>query len=155
MIANSLYLMARNRWRPSYPSTAALLAACRDTQDPLGTRFVFLVFLLGSPNQFRRESVFDDRFEQVLQNLPQWKDQRFPPPRVTQSQASFFFVNVPTTTSYSIRSTIKLALRVELSVSCFILNVYPSCSAIVAVGIFPWLRGMSGVPFNHEDAVRG
>ncbi|KIK95621.1 hypothetical protein PAXRUDRAFT_826811 [Paxillus rubicundulus Ve08.2h10] len=70
MIANALYLVARNRWRPSYPSTAALLAACCDTKDPLGIR----------------ESVFDDRFQQVLQNLPKWKDQRLPPPRVAQSQ---------------------------------------------------------------------
>ncbi|KAF9243864.1 hypothetical protein BU15DRAFT_71975 [Melanogaster broomeanus] len=70
LMASALYLLARNRWRPSYPSTAALLAACRETQDPLRTR----------------ENIFGDRFQQVLQNLPKWKDQRFPPPRVSQSQ---------------------------------------------------------------------
>ncbi|KAG6381418.1 armadillo-type protein [Boletus reticuloceps] len=69
-IASALYLIARNRWRPSYPSVAALLASCSKTQDPLGTQ----------------ESVFDDRFQEVTQQLAEWKDQRFSPPRVSQSQ---------------------------------------------------------------------
>lgn len=37
-IASALYFIARNRWRPSYPSVATLMASCDETQDPLGTR---------------------------------------------------------------------------------------------------------------------
>ncbi|KIJ68675.1 hypothetical protein HYDPIDRAFT_106916 [Hydnomerulius pinastri MD-312] len=69
-IAGTLYVIARNRWRPSYSSTAALLAACNETRDPLHTQ----------------DGVFDDRFHSVLQHLETWKDQRFAPPRVSQSQ---------------------------------------------------------------------
>ncbi|KAN0100847.1 hypothetical protein V8E55_000831, partial [Tylopilus felleus] len=69
-IASALYFIARNRWRPSYPSVATLMASCDETQDPLGTR----------------ESVFDDRFQQIVLQLAEWKDQRLPPPRVFQSQ---------------------------------------------------------------------
>ncbi|KAF8559342.1 hypothetical protein OG21DRAFT_1402974 [Imleria badia] len=70
IIASALYFIARNRWRPSYPSVDALLVSCSETQDPLGTR----------------ESVFEDRFQQIIRQLPEWKDLRFPPPRVSQSQ---------------------------------------------------------------------
>ena len=37
-IASALFIIARNGWRPSYPSVAALLASCRETDDPLDTR---------------------------------------------------------------------------------------------------------------------
>ncbi|KAG9314593.1 hypothetical protein JVU11DRAFT_5396 [Chiua virens] len=69
-IASALFCIARNRWRPSHPSVAALIAACRETEDPLDTR----------------ESVFDDQVQQTVLQLSEWKNQRFPPPRVSQSQ---------------------------------------------------------------------
>jgi len=69
-IANALFLIARNRWRPSYPSVATLLASCDENPDPLRTR----------------DSVFEDRFQYIIQQLARWKDERFPPPRVSQSQ---------------------------------------------------------------------
>lgn len=37
-----------------------------------------------------RESVFDDRFQQIIRQLAEWKDQRFPPPRVSQSQVGAY-----------------------------------------------------------------
>jgi proteasome activator subunit 4 len=37
-IASALFVIARNKWRPSYPSVSALLASCGETQDALCTQ---------------------------------------------------------------------------------------------------------------------
>lgn len=94
-MASTLYFIARNRWCPSYPSVSALLASCSETQDPLGTRLVCSMFLYDYIEQLCRKCVFEDRFQEIIRRLPEWKDQRFPPPRVSQSQVSILCVHRP------------------------------------------------------------
>jgi len=48
----------------------AFLTACRDDKDPLRIR----------------EATYLDRINQMAGQLPQWKEERLPPPRVSQSQ---------------------------------------------------------------------
>ncbi|KAG1757297.1 hypothetical protein EDB19DRAFT_1924203 [Suillus lakei] len=69
-IANALCLIAKYQWRPAYPSVDALLTACAESPDPLQIR----------------QGFFSDHVQSIIDNLPKWKDERFPPPRVSQSR---------------------------------------------------------------------
>lgn len=87
-ISNALCLIAKYQWRPAYPSVDALLAACAESPDPLriryfpssslryGTQFLFLF----------RQGFFSYHVQSIIDNLPKWKDERFSPPRVSQSR---------------------------------------------------------------------
>ncbi|KAF8898414.1 hypothetical protein BD779DRAFT_1607229 [Infundibulicybe gibba] len=69
-ICQNLSLIARSQWQPSYNSTAALLLACRETQDPLH---------IHKPRYLQLVSG-------ILEKLPKLKEERLPPPRVNQSE---------------------------------------------------------------------
>ncbi|KAG1755009.1 uncharacterized protein EDB91DRAFT_1096702 [Suillus paluster] len=69
-IANALCLIAKYRWRPAYPSVDALLAACTESSDPLQIR----------------QGFFSDHVQSIIDNFPKWREERFPPPRVSQSR---------------------------------------------------------------------
>ncbi|EIN13635.1 hypothetical protein PUNSTDRAFT_94829 [Punctularia strigosozonata HHB-11173 SS5] len=69
-ISQNLYIIGTYLWRPSYPSTRALLDACSATPDPL--KF--------------REAKFMPHLSHIMQQLPKWREERLPPPRVNQSQ---------------------------------------------------------------------
>lgn len=69
-IANALCLIAKYQWRPAYPSVDALLVACAESPDPLRIR----------------QGFFSYHVQSIIDNLPKWKDERFPPPRVSQSR---------------------------------------------------------------------
>ncbi|KAH9081608.1 hypothetical protein EDB83DRAFT_2512470 [Lactarius deliciosus] len=63
-ISASLYMIATRRWRPSYPSVATFLHSTATTDDPLSIRH---------------------HISALASKLPDWKEQRLPPPRVSQS----------------------------------------------------------------------
>ncbi|EPQ60983.1 hypothetical protein GLOTRDRAFT_53630 [Gloeophyllum trabeum ATCC 11539] len=69
-IAQLLYVLLRTKWEPSYLSVEAFVDACSKSDDPLLIR--------GAP--------YFDRIQGIIQQLPVWKEQRLPPPRVSQSQ---------------------------------------------------------------------
>jgi len=69
-ISNALCLIAKYQWRPAYPSVDALLAACAESPDPLRIR----------------QGFFSYHVQSIIDNLPKWKDERFSPPRVSQSR---------------------------------------------------------------------
>lgn len=69
-ICQNLFTLIRNKWRPTYPSTRAFLEACNSSNDPLQIR---------KPKYLER--VLD-----IKARLPQWREERLPPPRVSQSE---------------------------------------------------------------------
>jgi proteasome activator subunit 4 len=68
-ISASLFMIATRRWRPSYPSVATFLHSTATTDDPLSIRNV----------------AYLERISALASKLPDWKEQRLPPPRVSQS----------------------------------------------------------------------
>ncbi|KDQ54780.1 hypothetical protein JAAARDRAFT_134622 [Jaapia argillacea MUCL 33604] len=69
-ISQNLYMIMRCQWQPSYPSTDMFLSACRTTTDPMKLR----------------DKRYLSRVIEILDQFPKWKEERFPPPRVNQSQ---------------------------------------------------------------------
>ncbi|KAF9648519.1 ARM repeat-containing protein [Thelephora ganbajun] len=69
-IASSLYIIISAQWNPTYSSVAELLHACVTDPDPL---------------QIRSARYLENAVAMV-QRLPEWKEQRLPPPRTNQSQ---------------------------------------------------------------------
>ncbi|KAH9937428.1 ARM repeat-containing protein [Fomitopsis serialis] len=69
-IAQNLHAIIATLWRPTYPSTDAFLSACERDADPLRVR----------------EARYMDRIMAITQQFPQWRSERLPPPRVSQSQ---------------------------------------------------------------------
>ncbi|KAF5375146.1 hypothetical protein D9758_000062 [Tetrapyrgos nigripes] len=69
-IAQILYDLVKNQWQPWYRSTDAFLQACNEVHDPLRIR----------------EAKYQDRISQFLVQLPKWKEERLPPPRVSLSE---------------------------------------------------------------------
>ncbi|KAF4572630.1 hypothetical protein EYR36_007140 [Pleurotus pulmonarius] len=69
-IAEQLHMMNRNLWEPRYPSTQAFLQACQTSKDPLQIR----------------QRTYAVAFNAIVDKMPQWRTERFPPPRVSQSQ---------------------------------------------------------------------
>ncbi|KAJ2928817.1 hypothetical protein H1R20_g8194, partial [Candolleomyces eurysporus] len=64
-LCHNLLLMQRNLWRPGYDSTESFLRACRESTDPLQIR---------------------EQLGKIIEKFPQWREERLPPPRVSQSQ---------------------------------------------------------------------
>ncbi|EMD41612.1 hypothetical protein CERSUDRAFT_110183 [Gelatoporia subvermispora B] len=69
-IAQNLGAILSLQWRPVYSSAEAFIEACQEAVDPLHIR----------------EAKYMDRILQIAQQLPLWKQERLPPPRVSQSQ---------------------------------------------------------------------
>jgi len=69
-IAQILCAITRSQWQPSYSSTEAFILACHELDDPLHIR----------------RAKYADRITGILSQLPKWKEQRLPPPRVSQSE---------------------------------------------------------------------
>ncbi|KAH9922007.1 ARM repeat-containing protein [Epithele typhae] len=69
-IAQNIYAIINIQWRPNYPSASDFIAACASQPDPL----------------FVRDARYLDRVSQIVSQLPTWKEERLPPPRVSQSQ---------------------------------------------------------------------
>ncbi|KAF9568547.1 hypothetical protein CPC08DRAFT_654918 [Agrocybe pediades] len=69
-VCQGLFTVISNEWQPWYPSTKAFLQACNEQRDPLRIR----------------EAPFMQDFMSILEKLPQWREERLPPPRVNQSE---------------------------------------------------------------------
>ncbi|KAI0343973.1 ARM repeat-containing protein [Trametopsis cervina] len=69
-IAHNLTAIVSEQWRPTYPSTEQFLTACRESSDPLGLR----------------QARYEEQIREIVKELPVWKQERLPPPRVSQSQ---------------------------------------------------------------------
>ncbi|KAF7789210.1 hypothetical protein EIP86_000151 [Pleurotus ostreatoroseus] len=69
-VAQILATIIDEQWRPVYPSCDALLTACREKKDPFGLR----------------EARHLNSISQIASQFPVWKQERLPPPRVSQSQ---------------------------------------------------------------------
>ncbi|CCM01635.1 uncharacterized protein FIBRA_03696 [Fibroporia radiculosa] len=69
-IAQNLHAILISQWRPTYLNAGALLTACVSTSDPLQIR----------------SAKYMTRVVKIIQKLPSWREERFPPPRVSQSQ---------------------------------------------------------------------
>ncbi|KAJ6519492.1 hypothetical protein C8R45DRAFT_852433 [Mycena sanguinolenta] len=65
-----LHIIIRDQWTPTFPSMAALLEACESSADPLGVR----------------NAKYSGRVNEILSQLPKLKEERLPPPRVSQSE---------------------------------------------------------------------
>ncbi|KAJ4476678.1 hypothetical protein J3R30DRAFT_3759946 [Lentinula aciculospora] len=69
-LAQLLYTLIKIQWQPYYPSTALLLEACQTSKDPLHIR----------------EARYQGRISELLAQLPEWREERLPPPRVSLSE---------------------------------------------------------------------
>ncbi|KAI0757312.1 ARM repeat-containing protein [Daedaleopsis nitida] len=69
-IAQNVYAIITIQWRPLYPSALEFVSACTTSHDPLHIR----------------EARHIARISQIVSQLPGWKEERLPPPRVSQSQ---------------------------------------------------------------------
>ncbi|KAJ6604293.1 hypothetical protein DFH09DRAFT_1300536 [Mycena vulgaris] len=65
-----LHIIIRDQWAPTFPSVEVLVAACQTSSDPLSLRV----------------TKHSGRVNQILSQLPQLKEERLPPPRVSQSE---------------------------------------------------------------------
>ncbi|THH09871.1 hypothetical protein EW145_g1718 [Phellinidium pouzarii] len=74
--AQCLYVLMSCEWNPSYPSVDAFLAACNKDSDPLGIR---------RPRHI-------EHINQLVNELPTWRLERLPHPRVNQSQVCAVFL---------------------------------------------------------------
>ncbi|KAL1951786.1 hypothetical protein VTO73DRAFT_935 [Trametes versicolor] len=69
-IAQNIYAIISIQWRPVYPSAHDFISACASSPDP-----------------FRiRQARYLERISQIVSQLPAWREERLPPPRVSQSQ---------------------------------------------------------------------
>ncbi|ESK98497.1 membrane protein [Moniliophthora roreri MCA 2997] len=69
-IAQLLYTIMRNQWRPLHPSAEAFVRACHTEADPLRIR----------------EVRYQKRMSEFTERLAKSKQERLPPPRVSQSE---------------------------------------------------------------------
>ncbi|GLB36441.1 putative protein with domain of unknown function (DUF3437) [Lyophyllum shimeji] len=69
-ICQNLFTLIKNQWQPTYPSTGAFLTACKTTNDPLRIR----------------DARYLERVLDIRAKLPRWREERLPPPRVSQSE---------------------------------------------------------------------
>ncbi|GJE87739.1 proteasome-substrate-size regulator, mid region domain-containing protein [Phanerochaete sordida] len=69
-IAHNLAAITSAQWMPSYPNAEALLVSCKNNVDPLGIR----------------RARYVDKVQAIAENFPKWREERLPPPRVSQSQ---------------------------------------------------------------------
>ncbi|KAJ7666470.1 hypothetical protein B0H17DRAFT_1162570 [Mycena rosella] len=65
-----LHIIISIQWSPTFSSTEALLEACRTSPDPLSLRV----------------TKYSGHVNQILSQLPKLKEERLPPPRVSQSE---------------------------------------------------------------------
>ncbi|KAJ3807112.1 hypothetical protein F5876DRAFT_90743 [Lentinula aff. lateritia] len=69
-LARLLYTLIKIKWQPYYPSIALLLEACQTSDDPLRIR----------------EARYQEKISEVVAQLPKWREERLPPPRVSLSE---------------------------------------------------------------------
>ncbi|KAG6828605.1 hypothetical protein H0H92_007300 [Tricholoma furcatifolium] len=69
-ICHTLVSLMKNQWRPTYSSLGEFLNACETSQDPLRIR----------------EAKYLNHVLAIQEKLPQWREERLPPPRVAQSE---------------------------------------------------------------------
>ncbi|KAJ2996608.1 hypothetical protein NUW54_g7221 [Trametes sanguinea] len=69
-IAQNIYAILSIQWRPTYPTVSEFINSCSASQDVLRIR----------------EARYIDRISQIVGQLPAWREERLPPPRVSQSQ---------------------------------------------------------------------
>ncbi|KAJ3798132.1 hypothetical protein GGU11DRAFT_782291 [Lentinula aff. detonsa] len=69
-LAHLLYTLIKIQWQPYYPSSALLLEACQTSNDPLHIR----------------EARYQGKISKLLAQLPKWREERLPPPRVSLSE---------------------------------------------------------------------
>lgn len=97
-MANILYYLIRE-WHPRYPTTQALLQACVQDDDPLLIRCVPLLCPTLPPLTFEHsQTKYLDKFQKTVAELPRLREERLPPPRVSQSEV---YLSNPPTPSHS------------------------------------------------------
>ncbi|KAL7285729.1 hypothetical protein ACG7TL_000834 [Trametes sanguinea] len=69
-IAQNIYAILSIQWRPTYPTVSEFIRSCSASRDVLRIR----------------EARYIDRISQIVSQLPAWREERLPPPRVSQSQ---------------------------------------------------------------------
>ncbi|KAJ3843176.1 hypothetical protein F5878DRAFT_605646 [Lentinula raphanica] len=69
-VAHLLYSFIKIQWQPYYGSTNLLLEACQTLKDPLRIR----------------EAPYQEKISELLAQLPKWREERLPPPRVSLSE---------------------------------------------------------------------
>ncbi|CAK5268900.1 unnamed protein product [Mycena citricolor] len=69
-ISTYLHAMMTGQWQPLYPTLQALTGACESSADPLKLR----------------DSKYGPQFDEILVRLGQLREERLPPPRVSQSE---------------------------------------------------------------------
>jgi proteasome activator subunit 4 len=69
-VTHCLGMITKNQWQPLYPSTELLLLACQKSIDPLRIC----------------EAKHIGTVQHILLQLPKWRGERLPPPRVNQSE---------------------------------------------------------------------
>ncbi|KAF7784715.1 hypothetical protein Agabi119p4_880 [Agaricus bisporus var. burnettii] len=67
---HTIRTITQNQWRPWHPSVQAFLVACSSENDPL----------------LIRKARYMGRIEDILHEMPKWREERLPPPRVSQSE---------------------------------------------------------------------
>lgn len=90
-IVQHLYMLTTSRWDPSHSSADDFLKACQFSKDPLRIRFAAKLYYF--PGWFSLSSIFSEglyveRIEGILRQFPKWREERLPPPRVSQSEVS-------------------------------------------------------------------
>lgn len=77
------------QWRPSFTSTQHFLSACLDNPDPFGLRYVLRPRVnigRAGTELYRSKARYETQVSELAIQLPVWKQERLPPPRVSQSQ---------------------------------------------------------------------
>lgn len=81
-------MLTSSEWQPSYQSTDAFLAACQSSDDPLRIRSVqgISYHFMNVSECCYSEALHIDRINEILRQFPKWREERLPPPRVSQSE---------------------------------------------------------------------
>ena len=134
-IASNIYAIITIQWRPVYPTVPEFVSACSRHSDPFHIRYVPSGESL-SPfrtHEEIREARYIDRISRIVGQLPAWKEERLPPPRVSQSQ----YDKVGLTRMWNLPYS---ALQVLI----------PRCSSSpVGLGLRPWTTSTLDFPLHH------
>lgn len=101
LITQVLTTLLNMQWRPLYASTELFLHACQESDDPL----------------FIHQARFQNQITNILAQLPQWREQRLPPPWVSKSEydkVALSLLQWIWVSSYSPQATLVLPYAVAL-----------------------------------------
>ncbi|KAF9459432.1 hypothetical protein BDZ94DRAFT_1312356 [Collybia nuda] len=144
-ICQILFTLLKNQWRPTYPSTQAFLLACETSEDPLHLR----------------DAKSWSHVTTILDKLPQWREERLPPPRYDKvgltvlqwiwvsahgAQASLIF-------PYVVPMMPEILRMSELNDSSD-LQIYSSAVLYVLSAVSPPVEYIEGILRNFVTAIK-